>query len=221
MATHSTHPTGTQEGAAPSPSPPAQSVAQGATTGDAFVRLVEEHRALERLLDEIASTSDTDENKNPVIRAAENKALILRLSAEITAHEDVEASVLGPTIRSRLDGGRRLSRSQRRHYRQTEKVLALITRRSMSSPDLPVLLTQIDKSVHELVAQQESTVFPQVRGALHGDELGRLCHRLESAQHHATTRPHPYLSHRGSVARLVRAGVAVLDRLRNRLTPRL
>ncbi|MGH9028089.1 MAG: hemerythrin domain-containing protein [Acidimicrobiales bacterium] len=190
-------------------------------TGDTLDRLVEEHRSLERLFDELASTSDTTEEEEPVLPAAKKKALILHISRVISTHEDVEASILGPFIRSRLAEGHRLSRSQRRRYHQTEKLLAIIARRSISSPDLSELLTQATEAVVEVMAEQESTTFPQIRAALRGDDLAQLEHKEASARRHASTRPHPYVSHRGALARLIRAVLAFVDKLRDHIVPRL
>ncbi len=195
------------EDAASAPNPDGTS----ATVANGIGRLIEDHRELDKLFDELDNASG----------AVATKDLIIRVSRAISAHEDVEASVLGPVIRSRLDGGRRLSRLQRKRYHETERLLAIIARRSISSPDLPDLLTRVVEAVGTLIAEQESSTFLRVQAALSYDELTKLDDRVGSARRHATTRPHPYLSHHGSLAQGVRRAMAKVDRLRDRLTPRL
>lgn len=100
------------EDAASAPNPDGTS----ATVANGIGRLIGDHRELDKLFDELDNASG----------AGATKDLIIRVSRAISAHEDVEASVLGPVIRSRLDGGRRLSRLQRKRYHETERLLAIL-----------------------------------------------------------------------------------------------
>lgn len=175
-------------------------------------QLLEEHRDLDRLFDELSSTSSS---------GYEKKKLIIHIRQAISEHEDVEASVLAPVIRSRLDDGHRLWRSSRRRYRLIEKLLGEIDRRSISSPDLSELLVNVETAVDQLIADQESSIFPRLRSILSPDELKKLNDGLTAAHCHATIRPHPYLPHRGVLGKDARAGMAIVDKFRDRLTPRL
>lgn len=179
---------------------------------DGISQLVEEHRALERLFPELSSPSGA---------AWERKGRIIRIRQAISQHEDVEASVLAPLIRSRLDDGHHLWRSSRRRYRKIDKLLAEIERRSISSPDLPELLESAMTAVDELIEDQESSTFSRIRSTLSRGELGKLDDQVTAAHRHADTRPHRYLPRRGVLARNLRAGMAVVDKLRDREAPRL
>jgi len=181
-------------------------------TTDGLEELVVEHERIRRALDELVDTSGP---------AWEKKDQLKQLRQLISRHEDVEASILAPVIRSRLDHGHRQWRSSRRLYRHIDSLLALIDRRSISSPDLPQLVEGLRRAVGELIARQDTVTFPGLRAALAGQELEHLGDRVAAARHHATSRPHPYVPHRGMLARLVRPEAAILDKLRDRTPPRL
>ena len=179
---------------------------------DGINQLVEEHRALERLFGDF---------NDPSSSAWERKARIIRIRRAISEHEDVEASVLAPLIRSRLDDGHHLWRLVRRRYRKIDKLLMEIERRSISSPDLPELLERAMTAVDELIELQESSIFSRIRSTLSRAELKKLGDRVTAAHRHADSRPHRYLPRSGSLARNTRAAMAVVDRARDRETPRL
>ena len=179
---------------------------------DGITKLVEEHRALERLFADFAKPSSS---------AWERKARIIRMRQAISEHDDVEASVLAPLIRSRLDGGHRLWRSLRRRYRKIDKLLMEIERRSISSPDMPELLERAMTAVDELIAAQETSIFCRVRSTLSRAELGKLDDRVTAAHRHADSRVHRYLPRSGVLGRGTRSAMAVVDKLRDREAPRL
>ena|GEM_PF-3431337 len=200
-----------------SPARPSDDSSVGATSrgnepDDGIDQLVTEHRALERLFDELGRPSGS---------AWERKGRIIRICQAISEHEDVEASVLAPLIRSRLNDGHHLWRSLRRRYRTIDKLLAEIERRSISSPDLPELLERAMTAVDELIEEQESSTFARIRSTLSRGELEKLDDQVTAAHRHADTRPHRYLPRRGALARKARTGMAVVDKLRDRETPRL
>ena len=179
---------------------------------DGINQLIEEHRALERLFGDF---------NNPSSSPLERKARIIRIRQAISEHEDVEASVLAPLIRSRLDDGHHLWRLVRRRYRKIDKLLMEIERRSISSPDLPELLERAMTAVDELIEVQESSIFSRVRSTLTRAELKKLGDRITAAHRHADSRPHRYLPRSGLLARNTRAAMAVVDRARDREAPRL
>ena len=179
---------------------------------DGIDQLVGEHRTLERLFAEFASPSGS---------AWERKGRLIAIRRAISEHEDVEASVLAPLIRSRLGDGHHRWRSLRRRYRTIDQLLGEIERRSISSPDLPELLERVMTAVDELIEEQESSTFSRIRSTLSRGELGKLDDQVTAAHRHAGTRAHPYLPRRGALARSARAVVAVADKLRDREAPRL
>jgi hypothetical protein len=63
--------------------------------------------------------------------------------------------------------------------------------------------------------------FSLIRSTLSRSELEKLDDRVTAARRHADTRPHRYLPRRGATAREIRAGMTVVDKLRDRETPRL
>ncbi len=185
---------------------------QSATPHDGITQLVDEHRALERLFADFSSPSSS---------SWERKDRLIRIRQAISEHDDVEASVLAPLIRSRLEDGHRLWRSLRRRYRKIDKLLMEIERRSISSPDLPELLERAMTAVDELIEAQESSVFSRIRSTLSRAELGKLDDQVSAAHRHADSRPHRYLPRSGVLGRTARAAMAVVDKLRDREAPRL
>ena len=179
---------------------------------DGIDQLIDEHRALEKLFAEFDA---------PSLSAWDRKGRIIRIRQAISENEDIETSALATLIRSRLADGHHRWRSLRRRYRAIDKLLEQIERRSISSPDLPELLERVMTAVDELITEQESSTFALIRSTLSRRELEKLDDRVTAARRHADTRSHRYLPRRGAFAREVRAGLTVVDKLRDREIPRL
>ncbi|MDQ6785019.1 MAG: hypothetical protein M3063_16600 [Actinomycetota bacterium] len=179
--------------------------------GDGTEQLSCDHREMEELFDEFAKPQSS----------MSLKYLILRTGKVISEHLDVEAAVLGPIVRSRLADGHRIARVSLGQHRGIERLLAKIERRSVSSPDLAGLVTQLASAVHRLASEEESSTFAQVRASLNPAELHDLGDRMLAARRWAATRPHPYLPHRGRLARVTRASMGIADRVRDKLIIRL
>lgn len=196
-----------------SPSPSLEADQEAGTEQDGLHRLVVQHRNIERAFAGLARTPGS---------AWEKKKQLIYLRKMICAHENVEALVLAPLVRSRIpNNGGDLWRSSRPLYHAIERLLVEVDRRSISSPDLPELLEDVGVATSALILHQEYLTFPQLRSALDPGELEHLDHRLVRVHGHATSHPHPLLPHRGPLAYRARAMMAVLDRLRDRTTPRV
>lgn len=178
--------------------------------GDGLESLVADHRELARSFDELAAAADP----------LDAKQRLIHMRQAICLHADAEAGALS-LLGSRLDGGRERWRSWRRAYRRVEKLLAEIERRSISSPDLSELIEDVIADVERLIGEQEKVTFPLLRSALSTTEQAELAQRVLAARRWGDTRPHPHLLHRGVLSRTLRAGLSPVDRLRDRMAPRL
>lgn len=177
---------------------------------DGLASLVADHRELARSFHELAGATD------PL--AAKQRLIHMRQA--ICLHADAEAVALS-YLGSRSTGGRERWRSWRRAYRRVEKLLAEIDRRSISSPDLPELIEDVIVEVQRLIGEQETVTFPLLRSTLSPAEQAEVARRVLVARQRGDTRPHPHLLHRGALSWALRASLAPVDRLRDRMVPRL
>lgn len=182
----------------------------GVGAADGLASLVADHRELARSFDELAGATD------PL--AAKQRLIHMRQA--ICLHADAEAVALS-YLGSRSTGGRERWRSWRRAYRRVEKLLAEIDRRSISSPDLSDLIEDVIADVQRLIGEQETVTFPLLRSTLSPAERAELAGRVLVARRRGDTRPHPHLLHRGALSGVLRASLAPVDRLRDRMAPRL
>jgi hypothetical protein len=98
-----------------------------------------------------------------------------------------------------------------------EEVAALLS--EIESSDDPEqrdrLLQRLIADVGRHVQEEETEIFPQLRGAMSESELAELGSKLEAAKGRAPTHPHPHAPRSGIGTKVAGAAAAMADRARD------
>jgi hypothetical protein len=81
-------------------------------------------------------------------------------------------------------------------------------------------LRELEATLADHVADEESGQFPRLRAAISRDELVQLAAKVQAAKKLAPTRPHPDAPNAQLFHKMVGPGVGLVDRLRDRLSGR-
>jgi hemoglobin-like flavoprotein len=151
------------------------------------------------------SDSDTD-----------HRRALAELVKHMAAHVSVEQGVLWPVVKRTGSGGKHLSRVLRQHYHRIEKLLVLIERRKVDSPDLPALVTELRDTFTSHAETWASAVHPKLATSLSAQEMQDLAARVAAAEDTILSHPHPHLLSLGPLSRLTTRIASRFDRARDR-----
>lgn len=172
--------------------------------GNAIEVLSNEHRELQSLFERVSSP---DEDRPAVLKA---------LMQALASHVAVEKQLLAPVLRDRVEGGEELAGHLTEEHDEVERILTLLERRKVNSPDVPGMVTELLDANEAHVTEADNRVFPALRAALSGDELEELGTRIESDERQMLTHSHPSLPDSGPIAGVTRKAAEIVDRIRDR-----
>ena len=164
-----------------------------------------EHEVLAQLFHEV---SRVDVDRDEVLKR------LVRRTAE---HVSVEQSVLHPIVKERHLGGPDLADELQHDYDEMGRLLGLIERRKINSPDMPDLVTDLMDVTAAHRDRADSVLAPAMRREFDASELNELGARMTSAQTVILSHPHPHLLGLGPLSRLTTRLASLQDRWRDRL----
>lgn len=165
--------------------------------------LAGEHADIATLFERVSSP---DEDRPAVLKA---------LLQGLANHVGAEKQMLVPVLKDRVEDGPTLAAALTRSHDEVERVLTLLERRKVNSPDVPDLVGDLIDLHESHVSNADQTIFPALRAALGDDELSALGATLVSDERHMLTHSHPALPDAGPIAALSRKAAAVIDRFRD------
>jgi hemerythrin superfamily protein len=175
--------------------------------------LTADHRAVERLFDEIQSLdpSDTESKKR-------RKHLAERVTIELVKHSVAEEAVVYPRIAEKVDA----AEADRLRLEQADAELTLKALEKLDSddPDFDREFSTLVRQITEHVAEEEKDAFPRLREVLTLDELVELGARVQRVKDLAPTRPHPAAPDTPPGDLLLGPVTGLFDRLRDVVTGR-
>jgi hemerythrin superfamily protein len=145
--------------------------------GDVVDLIMQDHREVERLFDELKSHPE----KRPL--------LVPVLTALLTAHSRAEEAEVYPVARDEAGEAEEVAHSQEEHA-QAEQLLARLADADPQSPTFDQVLTELVEAVTHHVEEEESKVLPGMRERLDDQrraELGRAF--AASREEHMGDRP--------------------------------
>jgi hemerythrin superfamily protein len=145
--------------------------------GDVVDLIMQDHREVERLFDELKSHPE----KRPL--------LVPVLAMVLTAHSRAEEAEVYPAARDRGGQADEVAHSQQEHL-QAERLLARLAETSPQSKKFDQVLAKLIDAVNHHVVEEESTVLPGIREQLSHQQrmkLGRAF--VTSRSHHMGDRP--------------------------------
>jgi hemerythrin-like domain-containing protein len=173
---------------------------------DAITVLSEDHSALHDLF---ARVSRTDEDR---------PAVLDELVRSLSGHVSAEKQLVMPVLRRQHDDGEVLAEQLGQDHDAIEKLVILVERRKVNSPDVPDLVNDLLDITERHTHHADEHLLPFLRSRLSEAELAELGGALRSEELQLATHPHPHLPDTGPFARVTRKAAALIDRGRDSST---
>jgi Hemerythrin HHE cation binding domain len=173
---------------------------------NAIVVLAEDHAAVQTLF---ARVSGPDEDR---------PAVLGQLLRSLSGHVAVEKQLVVPILVNHSDEGKALGEQIGDDHDAIEKLLILIERRKVNSPDVPDLVNELLQIVTRHIRQADECVLPFLGDHFSEAELADVGAALRSDELQLTSHPHPHLPDTGPLARITRKAAALFDRGRDSST---
>src|SRR3954471_10039231 len=172
--------------------------------------LTTDHREVTGLIQQIRSAGD----------AATRRDLADTMISELVRHAVAEEMYVYPAMKEHLPDGEAAVEHDIAEHKELERTMKELEAVEPSDPRFDSLLTELETTLADHVADEESDQFPKLRAGIPRDELVQLAHKVQTAKKLAPTRPHPAAPNAEAFHKLVGPGVGLVDRLRDRLTGR-
>ncbi|MDE3207070.1 MAG: hemerythrin domain-containing protein [Acidobacteriota bacterium] len=175
---------------------------------DVFDILSQDHRAVEVLLRELATTS------------ADAGPLGEKLVMEESRHEAAEEQHFWPTVRERVPDGDRLADRALSQEDEGKAVLDDLRKAEPGSNEFTQLVSKFTQAGRAHIAFEENEVWPSLRSVLTSEERQELGQKIERAKEAGPTRPHPNTPSSSGAQKTAGAAAAVADKAMDKLTGR-
>jgi Hemerythrin HHE cation binding domain len=172
----------------------------------AIAVLAEDHAAMQTLF---ARVSQPDEDR---------PAVLGQLLRSLSAHVAAEKQLVVPILRDHSGEGKALADQLRVDHDAIEKLVILIERRKVNSPDVPDLVNELLQITERHSREADASLLPYLREHLSDTELVALGAALRSDELELTSHPHPHLPDTGPLAKITRKVAALIDRGRDSST---
>ncbi|HET6917743.1 MAG TPA: hemerythrin domain-containing protein [Acidimicrobiales bacterium] len=171
-----------------------------------------EHEGISRLFGQV---SDPE---------ADRIEILFDITRRLAAHISVEQSMFLPVARDRDIGGPGVLESLEEDYHEMQRLLVLIERRKMNSPDIPELVTELKDAFGDHIQRFAESLSAGTADQLSDRELAELRERMENADGTILSHPHPHMLSLRPISRLTTRLAARFDRardltVRNRYVP--
>jgi Hemerythrin HHE cation binding domain len=173
---------------------------------DVIEVLSEDHAAVQALF---VRVSQPDEDR---------PAVLGQLLRALSAHVAAEKQLVVPVLLEHSDKGKVLANRLRDDHDAIEKLVILVERRKVNSPDVPDLVTDLLEITKSHAGQADEHLLPFLRDQLSPVELADLGAAMRSDELQLTSHPHPHLPDTGPLANVIRRAAALVDRGRDSST---
>jgi hemerythrin superfamily protein len=173
--------------------------------GDVVDLLLDQHRAIRSLCDEVSSAA-SDERERPF-------RSLLRLLA---VHEAVEEELVHPYVKRRVDGAQSAVAERVEEEREVNKMLVALDALGPTNPGFEELFTRFRTALLAHADKEESSEFAGLRSVTGPAERTAMAAAVRLASTMAPTHPHPG-NESTARALLVGTPMAMIDRARDLL----
>lgn len=178
---------------------------------DVLDLLMQEHREVEALLDQISQPE-----QNPNSRDIADRAI-----AMLVKHSVAEEMYVYPAMVEYLENGEQEVDHDKREHQELEELLKQLEGLEPEEDGFAQCVSRIQEVLADHVSDEEDQQFPKMRRAIPAERLIELRGKVEMAEKVAPTRPHPEAPHSEMFHKLVGPGVGMVDRLRDALSGRV
>jgi hypothetical protein len=138
-----------------------------------------------------------------------------RMARQWSSHDWMEREHLYPLLRVRLDDGNDRYHDWTTEHGVISEKLAALDRYPYQDDHRDRMMEEVAILIGAHLDEEETSVLPRLRAHLTDDELLRLGATLSKSKGKAPSRVHPHLAGGGRGARLSRAVLSPIDRLRD------
>ena len=139
-----------------------RAAAQQSTSGDAFQILIDDHRKVDQMLQQIGSTDDTQKRM----------ALVRQLADALTRHAVAEENVIYPAVRQKSLTGLDAMTSVKDHA--DIKTYLYVLQNTTDKAEWQEQFEALKEEIKSHVEQEESDMFPALRAELSAEELAKM-----------------------------------------------
>jgi len=178
---------------------------------DVLDLLMQEHREVEALLDQISQPE-----QNPDSRDTADRVI-----AMLVKHSVAEEMYVYPVMEQYLPNGKQDVEHDKQEHQELEELLKQLEGLAPEEDGFAQCVSKIQEVLNDHVHDEEDEQFPRLREAVPADTLVDLRGKVEMAEKVAPTRPHPEAPHSELFHKVVGPGVGMVDRLRDALSGRV
>jgi hemerythrin superfamily protein len=169
-----------------------------------------DHAEVTALLGDIWGTPDSELRRD----------LTDTVIAELVRHSVAEEMYVYPAMRKHLPDGEAAVEHDTAEHKELEATMKQLEAVDVTDPRFTELLTQLQATLADHVADEEGQQFPLLRARVPRAELVEMAQKVQNAKKLAPTRPHPAAPNNQLFHKLVGPGVGLVDRLRDKLSGR-
>ena len=148
---------------------------------DAIELLIQDHRVIEQLLQELDVETDPDRLR----------LLYLRLVGLLSAHEEAEQQVVFPAFRSALPASGQEATDRLAEHEEVNELLAGMRGLAPDGAGFEKRTSAVILELQSHFQNEEESVFPYLHSALSRGELIEMVARIEAVKRHAPAFPEP------------------------------
>jgi hemerythrin superfamily protein len=148
---------------------------------DAIELLIQDHRVIDQLLQELDVETDPDHLR----------VLYLRLVGLLSAHEEAEQQVLFPAFRAALPASGQEATNRVAEHEEVNELLAGMRGLAPDSAGFEKRTSALILELQSHFQTEEESVFPYLHAALTRGELMEMAGRIEAVKRHAPAFPEP------------------------------
>jgi hemerythrin-like domain-containing protein len=186
---------------------------------DVFEVLSADHAGVKSMLSALEESPGPADGATEAVLAARLE-VTRQLIIDESQHEAAEEQYFWPAVRSRLANGSELADEAVSQESEAKQVLARLDKLKVDDEEFERLITAFIPAARKHIEFEETRVWPALRESLSAAEAQDLGGKIQKAEDHGPTRPHPHTPPSPAVLKTAGPAVAALDKLRDAVTGR-
>ena len=139
---------------------------------------------------------------------------------ELVRHSVAEEEYLYPAVRKHLADGDAIADREIEDHSKAEQIMKDLESCEAGDAEFDRLVGELMTEIRSHLADEEGSLFPQLRAACTPEALDSLGDKVRQAKKLAPTRPHPSAPDTPPANQLLAPGAGLVDRLRDALSGR-
>ena len=139
---------------------------------------------------------------------------------ELVRHSVAEEEYLYPAVRKHLADGDAIADREIEDHSKAEQIMKDLESCEAGDAEFDRLVGELMTEIRSHLADEEGSLFPQLRAACTPEALDSLGDKVRQAKKLAPTRPHPSAPDTPPANKLLAPGAGLVDRLRDALSGR-